>query len=498
MVAPMSRNDHGKKFGEIAPVLRNRLSFSTILKIFSAGFCVVICLFVVLAALKQGVEKTPPTIHLMKHIDSIGIKNFELPFTAEDAGTGLKSVSVMLRNGPVSEKLATQELAREKVFNSNIAVDSEKLPFEDGPAELVMEVVDDTVWNNKSLVVVPIIIDRIRPQLDLLYVSPRLEQLDTGIAFYRVRDSNLKSHGLQIGPHFFTGQPAGNLQAELGLPGVFATFFTVNKGEVAKVIAVDVANNVTEITLPVQVLERQPSQKVNLTLTSPEKLQTLKALFEREADPEIKVGETLNKDVLEGLSKGLDMGMQVVTALADIRVNRAASEVREIVERQPEPIKRWEGAPRLPALRIKYGFNDQLVVESHESQKSSRWEGRLDGVVFEANSTGLNVAAPLRGVVSYAGDLGVLGKAVILDHGFGIASIYHNLATTSVELGAVVEVGQALGTMGSTGLALGVQLGVMVVVQGVPVNPRPWLDAQEFQQTIQLSLEHARSKVLLQ
>jgi hypothetical protein len=491
----MNKNDQGKKFGEIAPVLRNRLSLLTIIKIFSAAFCVVISLFVVLAAVKQGVEKIPPTIQLTKHIDSIGVESFELPFVAEDTGAGLKSVSVILRNGSAVESLDTKDLGREKVFTSKLVVDTGKLPFNDGPAEIVIEVVDDTIWHNKSVLVAPVIIDRSRPQLDVLYVSPRLEQLGTGIAFYRVRDANLKSHGLQVGPHFFTGQPAGNLQAELGLPGVFATFFTADKDQVVKATALDVANNIVELPLSVQVVTRAPSHRVSLNLTSAENLQTLKALFEREADPEVKVGGTLNKDVLEGLNRGLDMGMQVLSGLADIRVNRAASEVREIVERQPEPIKRWEGSPRLTAMRMKYGFNDHLVIEGGSS---NRWEGKLDGVVFEATSAGLNVAVPLRGVVSYVGDLGVLGKAVVLDHGFGVASIYHNLATTLVETGAVVEVGQALGTMGSTGLALGVQLGAMVVIQGVPVDPRQWFDANEFQQSIQLSLDQARSKVLSQ
>lgn len=491
----MNRKNQDKKFGEIAPVLRTRLSLSAIVKIFLAAFCVVISLFVVLAALNRGIERDPPTIRLTKHVDSIGVGSFELPIVAEDFGAGLNKVVVSIRNGTFLENLATKELGRDTLYTSNLAIDTEKLSLKDGPAEIVIEVIDDTVWQNKSVLVVPVIIDRVRPQLEVVYVSPRIELLGTGIAFYRVRDANLKSHGLQIGPHFFTGQPAANLQPELGLPGIFATFFTINKDQIVKAIAVDVANNVTELPLSVQIIDRPPSHKVTLSLSSAENLQGLKSLFEREADPEVKVGDTLNKDVLESLERGKDMGLQILAGLADIRVKRAAFEVREVVERQPELIKRWEGFPRLSAMRIKYGFNDQLLIGS---ENSVLWQGVLDGVVFEATSAGLNVAAPLRGVASYVGDLGVLGTAVVLDHGFGVASIYHNLASTLVETGVTVEVGQALGTMGSTGLALGIQLGTMVLVQGVPVDPKQWFDAQEFQQTIQLSLDQARSKVLSQ
>jgi hypothetical protein len=36
----------------------------------------------------------------------------------------------------------------------------------------------------------------------------------------------------------------------------------------------------------------------------------------------------------------------------------------------------------------------------------------------------------------------------------------------------------------------------MMVIQGIPVDPRQWLDPSEFQQSILLSLEQARSRVL--
>jgi murein DD-endopeptidase MepM/ murein hydrolase activator NlpD len=81
------------------------------------------------------------------------------------------------------------------------------------------------------------------------------------------------------------------------------------------------------------------------------------------------------------------------------------------------------------------------------------------GVVFEPDSASLNVPTPLRGVVKYGGDLGVLGKSVIIDHGFGVVSVYHNLSTIEIGVGSFVEIGQAIGTMGVTGLALGTQLG---------------------------------------
>jgi len=76
----------------------------------------------------------------------------------------------------------------------------------------------------------------------------------------------------------------------------------------------------------------------------------------------------------------------------------------------------------------------------------------------------------------FAGDLGIYGNCVVLDHGLGLASLYGHLASFAVAEGDRVEKGQVLGRSGSTGLAGGDHLHFAIVLGGTYVEPKEWWD----------------------
>jgi murein DD-endopeptidase MepM/ murein hydrolase activator NlpD len=78
--------------------------------------------------------------------------------------------------------------------------------------------------------------------------------------------------------------------------------------------------------------------------------------------------------------------------------------------------------------------------------------------------------------VVYAADLGIYGNCVVVDHGYGLQSIYGHLSEIAVKPGDMVKKGQALGKSGSTGLAGGDHLHFSMQVDGVQVNPVEWWD----------------------
>lgn len=67
------------------------------------------------------------------------------------------------------------------------------------------------------------------------------------------------------------------------------------------------------------------------------------------------------------------------------------------------------------------------------------------------------------------------GQTVIIDHGNGVATLYAHQARLTVHEGQVVERGQMLGTVGSTGQVTAAHLHYEVHVDGVPRNPSAWL-----------------------
>jgi murein DD-endopeptidase MepM/ murein hydrolase activator NlpD len=87
------------------------------------------------------------------------------------------------------------------------------------------------------------------------------------------------------------------------------------------------------------------------------------------------------------------------------------------------------------------------------------------------------VLASNRGVVIFAGMLGIYGNCIVIDHGLGVQSLYAHLSSMDVAEGASVEKGDVLGRTGITGLAGGDHLHFTMLVNGVAVNPVEWWDA---------------------
>ena len=79
------------------------------------------------------------------------------------------------------------------------------------------------------------------------------------------------------------------------------------------------------------------------------------------------------------------------------------------------------------------------------------------------------------GVVVSAGWLGGYGNATIVDHGGGIATLYGHQSQISVSDGERVSRGQVIGRVGCTGTCTGDHLHFEVRVDGVPVNPVPYI-----------------------
>jgi murein DD-endopeptidase MepM/ murein hydrolase activator NlpD len=75
---------------------------------------------------------------------------------------------------------------------------------------------------------------------------------------------------------------------------------------------------------------------------------------------------------------------------------------------------------------------------------------------------GTEVKASNRGKVVLARSLILTGNTVMIDHGEGLFSVYHHLLKLSVKAGAVVERGQKIGEVGSTGFSTGPHLHFMI------------------------------------
>lgn len=88
-----------------------------------------------------------------------------------------------------------------------------------------------------------------------------------------------------------------------------------------------------------------------------------------------------------------------------------------------------------------------------------------------AADRGTPVVAVNRGRVALVGDYFFPGRLVALDHGLGLYTLYFHLDTVGVSDGDVIDRGQQLGTVGSTGRATGPHLHFAVQLGGSRIDP---------------------------
>jgi murein DD-endopeptidase MepM/ murein hydrolase activator NlpD len=84
---------------------------------------------------------------------------------------------------------------------------------------------------------------------------------------------------------------------------------------------------------------------------------------------------------------------------------------------------------------------------------------------------GTPVVAAQTGTVVYANWFGSYGKAIIVDHGGGITTLYAHNDTINVSVGSVVKKGDNIALLGSTGYSTGPHLHFEVRINGEYVEP---------------------------
>lgn len=90
---------------------------------------------------------------------------------------------------------------------------------------------------------------------------------------------------------------------------------------------------------------------------------------------------------------------------------------------------------------------------------------------------GTNIVAVEDGIVSFAGNKGGYGKAVIIDHGNGIESLYAHCSKLLVKRNEHVKRGDVIAKVGSTGLSTGAHLHFEIRVNNKAVDPLPYISS---------------------
>ena len=84
---------------------------------------------------------------------------------------------------------------------------------------------------------------------------------------------------------------------------------------------------------------------------------------------------------------------------------------------------------------------------------------------------GTPVVSPAKGNIILVGNFFYSGNYIVIDHGYGLLTSYSHLSKVSIEENQIVEKGQKIGAIGSTGRVTGPHLHWTVYFEKIRINP---------------------------
>lgn len=126
----------------------------------------------------------------------------------------------------------------------------------------------------------------------------------------------------------------------------------------------------------------------------------------------------------------------------------------------------WEGPFVLPVegARISSTFGEKRFVNNATNPT------RHSGIDY-AIACGTEVVASNAGVVEFADFLIMIGNTIVIDHGLGLKTYYEHMEDIVIKAGDLVEKGQLIGHVGTTGYSTGCHLHFQAMVKNQSINP---------------------------
>lgn len=129
---------------------------------------------------------------------------------------------------------------------------------------------------------------------------------------------------------------------------------------------------------------------------------------------------------------------------------------------------RWSGTMRVPVEGIQ-----TTAFGEGRSINGGPVSGQHSGTDI-ANEAGTPVHASAAGRIAWAGPMPIRGNTVLVDHGAGVVTGYHHLQEIKVSVGQMVDAGEEIALMGTTGFSTGPHLHWEMTIYGVNVDPMTW------------------------
>jgi murein DD-endopeptidase MepM/ murein hydrolase activator NlpD len=410
-------------------------------------------------------EFQPPKIQLTPDTDVLGTAPLEI--SIGDQGAGLKSVTVTLSAGGKDSTLAADAYAT-PVAEKKLSVALAKIPgIKEGPATLRVVARDASLGNwsrgNEAVLEKQLTIDVTPPSVELIADDRYINFGGVGAIVYKVSPDTVRS-GVKVGDNFFPGFQAQVKDHPDHFFALFAHPYNAAPEARAVLVATDKAGNTRELRLAYE-LKNVKYKKSTIALSDNFLQNKVAPLL---ADAAARQGSP--KDVFVAVNK---------------RLRKENEDKITAVTSKASPTMLWKGAfTQLSNSKVEANFADLRTYTYNGEPVDTAYHLGYDLSVTQHYP----VEAANAGTVAFAGDLGIYGNCVILDHGLGLFTLYGHMSSIDVKVGDSVQQRQPLGKSGQTGLAAGDHLHFGVYLDGVAVLPVEWWDAKWINDNIEPKL----------
>jgi len=449
-------------------------------KRFKSKLIIILCLLILIplaVVLYLKFESVRPTVKLAPETDAIGATQ-EIRVTASDPKSGLRGMRADLVKDGKQYELFSKTFPGDIFIrggqvheaSETFKIDKKALKISDGKAVLRIAVSDFSWRNwlrgNQTTLEKNIVIDTRPPRIEVISKAHNINQGGAGVVIYRLFEPCEKS-GVMVGDNFFPGRTGYYRD-----PQLYVAFIALDyrQGVDTKMVvtATDRAGNSAKAGFYHHI--RRKRFRKDVIRISDNFLQ--RKMPELEADVPHAAGQPL-----------IDVFLKVNGELRRKNYDQLVA-----IGKTSDARMYWQGTfMRLPNSAPRARFADQRDYK----YKGKVIDHQVHLGVDLASLARARVPAANNGRVAFTGTVGIYGNTVVLDHGFGLFSMYSHLSRVDVEAGQILNRGDILGLTGATGLAGGDHLHYGMMVHQTFVNPIEWWDASWIKNNITDKLAEA-------
>ena len=412
----------------------------------------------ILFTLFQLVFAAKPVVALGAPFKLVG-RNAPLVVDVRDPRHGVKALRISLEQGDKEQVLLDEkyEPPRPEVHFRWTAAQDKTLRLAEGDGRLKVRARNASwggFFRGRAASIDQAFTARLAPpRVEVLTTQHYVNQGGCEMVVYRVGESAVES-GVVAGPAFFRGFPLPGARDPRTHFAIFAFPYDAPANTQVRLRARDEAAN---------------EALANFNLKVSRKAFRSRSLPVDDAFLDKVVPEILSRS--PSLQDQGDLLKNYLAINRDLRKSNNA-QLAEMAAKSQERFLWSRPFQQLGGSKVEAGFADRRTY-TYKGREIDRQDHLGYDLASTANAP---VSAANDGVVVMADFFGIYGNTVVIDHGYGLLSLYGHLSSFAVKAGDAVTRGQNIGNSGASGLAGGDHLHYSMVLQSVQVDPREWWD----------------------